>query len=67
MTRCKGCGKEYRKGVLAFLLSPEGLKGARVCQTCASGGVLAPDVHVPSMLPDSQTAVVALYSRESKS
>ncbi len=40
MTRCKGCGKEYRKGVLAFLLSPEGLKGARVCQTCASGGVL---------------------------
>ena len=40
MTRCKGCGKEYRKGVLAFLLSSEGLKGARVCQSCASGGVL---------------------------
>jgi hypothetical protein len=40
MTRCKACGSDYRKGVLAFLLSPGGLKGARVCQSCASGGVL---------------------------
>jgi hypothetical protein len=40
MTRCKACGSDYRKGVLAFLLSPGGLRGARVCQSCASGGVL---------------------------
>jgi len=40
MTRCKACGKEFRKGVLAFLLTPGGFKGARVCQSCASGGVL---------------------------
>jgi hypothetical protein len=40
MTRCKACGSDYRKGVLAFLLTPGGLKGARVCQSCASGGVL---------------------------
>ncbi len=40
MTRCKACGNEFRKGVLAFLLAPSGLRGARVCQTCAAGGVL---------------------------
>jgi hypothetical protein len=40
MTRCKACGSDYRKGTLVFLLTPGGLKGARVCQSCASGGVL---------------------------
>lgn len=54
MTRCKGCGKEYRKGVLAFLLSSEGLKGARVCQACASGGVL---LVAPKLAPVVKQAV----------
>jgi hypothetical protein len=40
MTRCKACGAEFRKGVLAFLLTGKGLEGARVCQSCARGGVL---------------------------
>jgi|SRR5579864_7328652 len=48
MTRCKACGSDYRKGVLAFLLTPGGLKGARVCQSCASGGVL---LVVPKLGP----------------
>jgi hypothetical protein len=54
VTRCKGCGKEYRKGVLAFLLGPEGLKGARVCQACASGGVL---LVAPKLAPVVRQAV----------
>jgi hypothetical protein len=41
MTRCKGCGKEFRKGTIACLLVPgEGFRGARICQECASDGVL---------------------------
>jgi hypothetical protein len=41
VSRCKGCGAEYRKGSIAFLLSAGGgMKGARVCQACVTGGVL---------------------------
>jgi hypothetical protein len=41
MTRCKACGSEFRRGVMAFILTTKfGLVGARVCQSCASGGVL---------------------------
>jgi hypothetical protein len=39
MTKCKGCGKEFRRGSLAFLLTVDGIKGARLCQTCVAGGV----------------------------
>jgi len=55
MTRCKACGSDYRKGVLAFLLSPGGLKGARVCQSCASGGVL---LVAPKLAPVVQKKTV---------
>lgn len=55
MTRCKGCGKEFRKGVLAFLLTPKGLTGARVCQACASGGVL---LVAPRVAPVVQNKTV---------
>lgn len=40
MKRCNGCGKDHRIGVMVFLLIDGSLKGARVCQSCASGGVL---------------------------
>jgi hypothetical protein len=39
MTKCKGCGNEFRRGSLAFLLTVDGIKGARLCQTCVAGGV----------------------------
>jgi hypothetical protein len=53
MARCRACGKEYRKGVLATLLTPggkAGAEGARVCSGCARGGVLlvAPRVAAPA-------------------
>jgi hypothetical protein len=40
MTPCKACGRLVRKSVLAHLLTAGGLRGARVCQACAVGGVL---------------------------
>jgi hypothetical protein len=40
MSACKGCDAEFRKGTLAFLLTPEGLKGSRVCAACVKRGVL---------------------------
>jgi hypothetical protein len=46
MSRCKGCGKEYRKGVRAFLLTADGLVGALVCPGCARAGVLLVAVRV---------------------
>ncbi len=40
MQTCKVCGKQYRTGRLVFIMSNDGrLKGARVCQGCADGGV----------------------------
>ena len=40
MKLCKVCGKSYRSGRIAYIMSDKGLKGARVCQGCATGGVL---------------------------
>jgi hypothetical protein len=40
MTTCKACGNEFRKGVLVTLLTPKGIRGARVCQSCANGGMI---------------------------
>jgi hypothetical protein len=54
MSRCKACGHEYRKGALAFLLTAQGLKGARVCQACASGGAL---LVAPKVAPVMKRAV----------
>ena len=47
MTTCKGCDAEFRKGTLAFLLTPEGLKGSCVCAACVKRGVLLVPVLVP--------------------
>ena len=47
MTKCKACGAEFRKGTLAFLLTKDGLKGARVCQKCAASGVTLVAVQLP--------------------
>jgi hypothetical protein len=55
MTRCKACSREFRKGALAFLLTPKGLTGARVCQSCASGGVL---LVAPKLAPVVREKVV---------
>lgn len=40
MKRCKLCGNQFRKGVLAFHKDGSRLKGGIVCQSCANGGVL---------------------------
>lgn len=50
MAKCKGCGAEYRSGTLAFLLTPEGLKGARVCAACVKRGVLVVPVLVAPVI-----------------
>lgn len=55
MNRCKGCGREFRKGTIAFLLTDKGLRGARICQDCASGGVL---IVAPKLGPVVQKKVV---------
>ena len=52
MTTCKGCNAEFRKGTLAFLLTPEGLKGSCVCAACVKRGVLLVPVLVPHRLRD---------------
>jgi hypothetical protein len=40
VTRCKGCGKDARTTSLAFLIMKGRLHGAKVCRSCAAGGVL---------------------------
>lgn len=55
MSMCKGCGREYRKGTIAFLLTREGLKGARVCQVCAAGGAV---IVAPTLAPVVKEKVV---------
>jgi hypothetical protein len=55
VTRCKGCGKEYRKGVRAFLLTASGLAGVRVCQACARRGII---LVAPLVAPVVKQAVV---------
>jgi hypothetical protein len=47
MTTRKGCDAEFRKGTLAFLLTPDGLKESRVCAACVKRGVLL----VPGLVP----------------
>lgn len=59
MTTCKACGNEFRKGVMAFLLTPGGMKGARMCQSCAAGGVL---LVAPKLAPLKET--IALLNRK---
>jgi hypothetical protein len=47
MTKCKGCGLEYRKGTLAIVLTPTGPKGHRVCSDCVSKGMFVVAQKVP--------------------
>ena len=37
---CGKCGKAYRKGGIAFVAMPDGLKSKRVCQTCLGQAVV---------------------------
>ena len=37
---CGKCGKAYRKGGIAFVATPDGLKNKRVCQTCLGQAVV---------------------------
>jgi hypothetical protein len=39
MKKCKGCGGEFRKGTIAFLLVKGKLAGARLCPKCVADGV----------------------------
>jgi hypothetical protein len=55
MTTCKGCGNGFNKGSLAFLLVKGKLKGARVCQKCAGGGVTIVGIHVAPVVVQGQT------------
>jgi hypothetical protein len=54
VSRCKACGSEYRKGVRVSLLTPQGLAGALVCQSCASKGVV---IVAPTLAPVVKNAV----------
>jgi hypothetical protein len=60
MTECKGCGREYRKGRTVILVSPKETRNARVCQSCADGGVvivakkIAPLVQAKSTVPEKR-------------
>jgi len=41
LSTCKVCARSYRTGRIAFIMGEHGkLTGARVCQDCASDGVL---------------------------
>jgi hypothetical protein len=67
MTKCKGCGKEYRKGARVLLLINGGIQGARVCQTCASRGatlVAAHAVPVVKYVIDARTDAVIRILRQ---
>lgn len=62
MTRCKGCGAEYRKGRRRLLLQPDGsLTSALVCDACAkrSLAIVAPIVPFspPAATPEAAAAV----------
>ena len=59
MTTCKGCDAEFRKGTLAFLLTPAGLKGARVCVACAKRGVLVVPVLVAPIVESKASRATA--------
>jgi hypothetical protein len=70
VTRCKGCGREFRKGKLVFLILPSGgLKGARVCQPCADGGATlvaakhAPIVHARSAAPEKRVLFASVVKQ----
>ena len=55
MTTCKGCGNGFNKGSLAFILVKGKLKGARVCQKCAGGGVTIVATHVVPVVVQGRT------------
>lgn len=55
MTKCKACGREFRRGVIVMLLAGDVARSARVCQACASGGmtvVAAKVAPAPKREPD---------------
>jgi hypothetical protein len=48
VSKCPAHGGEFRKGVLVTLLVPgKGLRGARVCQDCANGGMIVVAPKLP--------------------
>jgi hypothetical protein len=59
MTHCKGCGSEFRSGTLAFLLTPKGLVGARVCPACVKRGVLVVPVLVAPVIEHKTSRATA--------
>ncbi|HTA20260.1 MAG TPA: hypothetical protein VK989_13270 [Polyangia bacterium] len=54
MSRCKGCGAEFRRGLKRSLLLPSGdVVGAIVCRACASRAlsILTPTAPPPAPAP----------------
>lgn len=56
MSRCPAHGGEFRKGVLVTLIVPgKGVRGARVCQDCANGGMLVVASKLPPVIEQKTT------------
>jgi hypothetical protein len=53
--KCRSCGRAARKTVIAFVLTPDGLKGGRVCGECAKDGWL---LVAPKLAPVVKHKVV---------
>ena len=68
MSRCKGCGKDFRRGRRRSLLQIDGtLASAIVCPSCASRclQVLAPAFYVPprELVIDGNETLAAVRTR----
>lgn len=54
MSKCKGCGGEYRKGTTAALFGQDGsCQPARVCPKCITRGLTIVATFVPPPAPKS--------------
>lgn len=57
MSRCKGCGGEYRKGTTAVLFGQDGsFKPARVCPKCIARGLTIVACFVPPVVKEVKQA-----------
>ena len=70
MRKCPACGKEFRSGRRAILLTAEGAEGKIVCQSCSDKGLLVvPPKIAPTVVqkvernPDVDKVVKAFLMR----
>lgn len=67
MSKCKGCGGEYRKGTTAVLFGQDGsFKPARVCPKCIGRGLTIVASFVPPIVKKVERASDDLNEAASK-